>query len=235
MSLVYKGEGNGNPLQYSCLENSVDGGAWLATVHGVAKSQTWLSDFTFFLSIVLFGGRNGNPLQCSCLENPMDGGAWWASLWGCKESDKIKQLTHSLVYKSLLNELAWLVEQGMLLLLGRFSHVRLCAIPQTAAHQTLPSLGFSRQEHWSGVPFEQSISVNKNGHLKIYDRWWEIGVWPRKLKQGLCINLEGWDGEGFARKVWEGGDMGVPMADSCWCLTKTTKSCKAIILQLKNK
>ena len=40
------GEGNGNPLQYSCLENPVDGGAWLATVHGVAKSRTRLSDFT---------------------------------------------------------------------------------------------------------------------------------------------------------------------------------------------
>ena len=40
------GEGNGNPLQYSCLENSMDGGAWWATVHGVAKSQTRLSDFT---------------------------------------------------------------------------------------------------------------------------------------------------------------------------------------------
>ena len=40
------GEGNGNPLQYSCLENSMDGGAWEATVHGVAKSQTRLSDFT---------------------------------------------------------------------------------------------------------------------------------------------------------------------------------------------
>ena len=38
------GEGNGNPLQYSCLENPMDGGAWRATVHGVAKSQTWLSD-----------------------------------------------------------------------------------------------------------------------------------------------------------------------------------------------
>ena len=34
------GEGNGNPLQYSCLENSIDRGAWQATVHGVAKSQT---------------------------------------------------------------------------------------------------------------------------------------------------------------------------------------------------
>ena len=40
-------QGNGTPLQYSCLENSMDGGAWLTAVHGVAKSQTWLSDFTF--------------------------------------------------------------------------------------------------------------------------------------------------------------------------------------------
>ena len=43
------GEGNGNPLQYSCLENPMDGGAWEAKVHGVAKSQTRLSDFTLFL------------------------------------------------------------------------------------------------------------------------------------------------------------------------------------------
>ena len=40
------GEGNGNPLQYSCLENPMDGGAWWATLHGVAKSQTRLSYFT---------------------------------------------------------------------------------------------------------------------------------------------------------------------------------------------
>ena len=41
------GEGNGDPLQYSCLENPMGGGAWQASVHGVAKSQTQLSDFTF--------------------------------------------------------------------------------------------------------------------------------------------------------------------------------------------
>ena len=41
------GEGNGIPLQYSCLENPMDGGAWQAAVHGVAKSQTRLSDFIF--------------------------------------------------------------------------------------------------------------------------------------------------------------------------------------------
>ena len=42
-----RGEGNGNSFQCSCLENPMDGGAWWATVHRVAKSRTWLSDFTF--------------------------------------------------------------------------------------------------------------------------------------------------------------------------------------------
>ena len=41
------GEGTGTPLQYPCLENSMDGGAWQAAVHGVAESRTRLSDFTF--------------------------------------------------------------------------------------------------------------------------------------------------------------------------------------------
>ena len=43
-------EENGNPLQHSCLENPIDGRAWQATVHGVTKSQTQLSDFTFTFS-----------------------------------------------------------------------------------------------------------------------------------------------------------------------------------------
>ena len=45
------GEGNGNPLQYSCLENPMEGGAWQGTVHGVAKSRTPLSDFTSHTSL----------------------------------------------------------------------------------------------------------------------------------------------------------------------------------------
>ena len=49
------GERNGNPLQYSCLENSRDGGAWWATVHEVSKSRTRLSDFTFFQTAVVQG------------------------------------------------------------------------------------------------------------------------------------------------------------------------------------
>ena len=46
-SLSCTGEGNGNPLQYSCLENPRDGGAWWAAIYGVAQSQTQLRDFTF--------------------------------------------------------------------------------------------------------------------------------------------------------------------------------------------
>ena len=47
----FGGEGNGNPLQYSCLENPMDGGACLATVHGITKSRTRLSDFTITITI----------------------------------------------------------------------------------------------------------------------------------------------------------------------------------------
>ena len=43
----------------------------------------------------------------------------------------------------------------------------------------------------------------------------EFAAWVRKLKQGLCINLEGWDGEEDGREVQKGGDIYMPMADSC--------------------
>ena len=90
------GEGNGTPLQYSCLDNSMDGGAWWAAVHGVAKSRTRLRDCTFTFHFHTFGKWNGNPLQCSCLENPRDGGAWWAAIYGVVQSwTWLKQLSSS--------------------------------------------------------------------------------------------------------------------------------------------
>ena len=50
----------------------------------------------------------------------------------------------------------------LLLLLSRFSRVRLCATPYMAAHQALPSLGFSRQEHWSGLPFPSPMHESES-------------------------------------------------------------------------
>ena len=78
------GEGNGNPLQYSCLENSVDRGAWWAAVPRVAHSQTRLKRLSMHACI---GEGNGNPLQYSCLENPRDSRAWWTAIFGVAESD----------------------------------------------------------------------------------------------------------------------------------------------------
>ena len=58
----------------------MDGGAWWAAVHGVAKDTTKQLHLDFSLSC--FGEGNGNPLQYSCLENPRHGGAWWAAVYG---------------------------------------------------------------------------------------------------------------------------------------------------------
>ena len=80
------GEGNGTPLQYSCLANPMDRRAWKAAVHGVAEGRTRLSNFTFTFHFHVIGEGNGNPLPCSCLENPRDGGAWWAAIYGVTQS-----------------------------------------------------------------------------------------------------------------------------------------------------
>ena len=76
-------EGNGTPLQYSCLENPMDGGAWKTAVHGVAECQTRLSDFTF-----MHWRRKWQPTPVFL---PGESQGWGSlvgcHLWGCTESD----------------------------------------------------------------------------------------------------------------------------------------------------
>ena len=60
-------EGNGNPLQYSCLENSTDGGAWWAAIHGVSKNRTQLSDFTHWwhpMVVLIFISLSTKSFEC---------------------------------------------------------------------------------------------------------------------------------------------------------------------------
>ena len=116
-SLSCIGEGNGNPLQYSCLENPRDGGAWWAAVCEVPQSRTRLKQLSSSSSMLPTssavknlpanagyadsvpesgkspGGGNVNPLQYSCLGNLKDRRAWWAIVHGGhKTSDMTEQL-----------------------------------------------------------------------------------------------------------------------------------------------
>ena len=119
------GEGNGTPLQYSCLENPMDRGAWRVTFHRVAKSQTW----------------NGTPFQYSCLENPMDGGAWWATVHGVAKSwTRLSDFTFTFHFHALEKEMA------------THSSVLAWRIPGTGEPGVLPSMGLHRVGHdWSDL------------------------------------------------------------------------------------
>ena len=84
---VYPGEGNGTPLQYSCLENPMDGGAWWAAVHGVTKSQTRLSDFTFTFHFRALEKEKATHSSVLAWKIPKTGSLVGCCLWGCTESD----------------------------------------------------------------------------------------------------------------------------------------------------
>ena len=81
------GESNGTPLQYSCLGNPMDGGAWWATVHGVAKSQTQLSDVTFTFHFHALEKEMANHSSVLAWRIPGTGESGGLPSRGCAESD----------------------------------------------------------------------------------------------------------------------------------------------------
>ena len=80
-------EGNGNPLQYSCLENPMDRGAWEAAVHGVARSQTQLSDFTFTFHFHALEQEMATHSSVLAWRIPGTGSLGGCHLWGHTELD----------------------------------------------------------------------------------------------------------------------------------------------------
>ena len=74
------GKGKGNPLQYSCLENLEDRGAWWARVHRVSRSRTWLKWLS--MHTWMHWRRKWQPTPVFLLENPRDREAWWAAVYG---------------------------------------------------------------------------------------------------------------------------------------------------------
>ena len=85
--IVTNGEGNGTPLQYSCLENPRDGGAWCAIVHGIARSQTRLSNFTFTFHFHALEKEMATHSSVLAEESQGQGSLVGCHLWGRTESD----------------------------------------------------------------------------------------------------------------------------------------------------
>ena len=81
------GEGNGTPLQYFCLENPMDGGAWYVAVHGVAKSRTRLNDFTFTFHVHALEKEMATHSSVLAWRIPGMGSLVGCCLWGYTESD----------------------------------------------------------------------------------------------------------------------------------------------------
>ena len=108
---------------------------------------------------------------------PVDAGSWWnilcVSFWCLRERNMWRMVEDGICrqfffckkshfhWKVISKPTTFLTHSThslpLLLQLSRFSRVRLCATPETAAHQAPPSLGFSRQEHWSGLPFPSLV------------------------------------------------------------------------------
>ena len=135
-------EGNGTPLQYSYLENPMDGGAWWAGVHGVAKSRTQLSDFTF-------------TFHFHALEKEM---APYSSVlaWRIPGTGELGGLPSMELHRFRhdWSDLAAAAVQSL-------SHVRLFVTPWTAAHQDSLSINSSR----SSLKLTSIESVVPSSHL----------------------------------------------------------------------
>ena len=104
-SPIISGEGNGTPLQYSCLENLMDGGAWKAAVHGVVEGRTRLSDFTHFIISLNWEGFPG----CSVVKKlPVKNET---QVWPLGWEDPLEKemVTHSSI---LAWEIPWMEEPG---------------------------------------------------------------------------------------------------------------------------
>ena len=92
----YNCVGDGNPLQYSRLENPMDGGAWWAAVHGVAKSQTRLSDFTLTFHFHALEKEMATHASVLAWRIPGTREAWWAAVYGVTQSGtRLKRLSSS--------------------------------------------------------------------------------------------------------------------------------------------
>ena len=118
----------------------------------------------------------------------------------------------------------------LLLLLSRFSRVQLCATPEMAAHQAPPSLGFSRQEHWSGLPFPSPMYESEKwkwSRSVMFDSLQPHGLQPKRLPHpwdfpgkstGVDYHCLWWSYSVLIPALWQGpvGEVGAGATNGMW-------------------
>ena len=180
-------EGNGNPLQYSHLENSMDRGAWWATVYGVAKSQTWLSNtdthspgwwLEAWLELLKTLPTSCLMLRFLLLVVCLSGN------WGGKFTGNLLSLRPATLQSMSYMEMhlgECVVSYLMCAcVLNLFSHVQLFASPWTVALQPPLSMEFSREEYWSGLSCPPLGDLPNQGLnlCLLYLLHWQVGSLP---------------------------------------------------------
>ena len=101
LSKLVIGKGNGNPLQYPCLENPIDGGAWWAAVYGVTKSQTRLSDFTFTFHFHALEKEMATHSRVLAWRIPGTGEPGGCRLWGPQSRTRLSDFTFTFHFHAL--------------------------------------------------------------------------------------------------------------------------------------
>ena len=190
-SSLFHREGNGSPLQYSCLENPMGRGAWKAAVHGVAKSRTLLSDFTLTF---MHWRRKWQPTPVFLPGESQGRGAWWAAVYGVAQSrTQLKRLSSS--SRSLfqgasqmvlvVNNLAantkykrcrfnpWVGEDPLEENMATHSSVLAWRIPWTEEPGGLHSIGLQRD----------TTEATNHTH-SLFQRWFrETSIWSGEVKK----------------------------------------------------
>ena len=162
------GGGYGNPFQYSYLDNPMDRGTWRATVHAAAAAAKSLQ-------------------SCPTLCNPIDGSPPGSPIPGILQARILEW-----VAISFSNAWKWKVKVKSL------SRVRLLATPGTAAYQAPLSMGFSRQEYWSGVPLPSPALVHRVVQSRTWLTW--LGTHAHTTRKKIISVVLTWQ---ILKKSWE--------------------------------
>ena len=138
LSMSIIGEGDGTALQYSCLENPMDRGAWWAAVRGVAKSRTRLSDFTFIFHLHALEKEMETHSSVLAWRMPGTGSLVGCRLWGRTQSDTTEATQQQ--QQHVYNRHRYVVVQSL-------SCVQLFCHPMDHSLPGSLSLGYPRQEY----------------------------------------------------------------------------------------